>query len=240
MGSEILDGRFEDAHFACARALLAEHGMALSYSLLLPDAPGVITSQLSWAMGRQEPFFCCGGIGSTPDDHTRECAARAAGVPIERHPEGVEILRSRMGKSVTEMRLRMVDFPEGATLIPNPVNRVPGFSIGNGYFLPGFPEMASPMMEWVLDTYYLANPRRLTRSLILPGCREADLVDLMKRFIAAHPDVSFSSLPRFTSTGTQVELGVTGVLEAVEVGIAELAGMLRKGAIDFHEGRNSS
>ena len=50
----------------------------------------------------------------------------------------------------------MAEFPEGADVVPNPVNRIAGFSVGTHYFLPGFPEMAWAMMEWALDTKHRA------------------------------------------------------------------------------------
>lgn len=222
VGSEILDGRCTDLNFANALATLAARDLSLRYSLLLPDDPAVIYDQLRWCMDRPDPFFCCGGIGSTPDDYTRECAARAAGLPLEMHPEGEAILRRRFGPNVTAARLEMVRFPKGATLIPNPVNQIPGFKIGRGHFLPGFPQMAGPMMNWVLDTWYTAAGPRLADSVLLPGAREGDLVPLMNEFVAAHPRVTFSSLPRFTASGTEVELGVAGDPEAVADAIQDL------------------
>lgn len=221
IGDEILDGRRQDAHVDALRRLLTPIGIDLAYVLFLPDNLVVLTAQLRWAFARPEPFFGCGGIGSTPDDLTREAAAAAAAVPIERHPEGEAILRGRWGKEATPARLRMVDFPEGAALIPNPVNQVPGFSIRNGHFVPGFPEMARPMMQWVIEHHFTAGEPRHAETLILRGVREADLVDLMETFIAAHPDVSLSSLPRFVKGGgTELHLGIKGsrrgvVLEAL-------------------------
>ena len=44
--------------------------------------------------------------------------------------------------------------PEGARIIENPFNQIPGFACGRHYFLPGFPEMAWPMMAQVLDSEY--------------------------------------------------------------------------------------
>lgn len=234
IGSEILDGRVSDRHFADIRELLAKRSLALSYTLILPDDPEIIKAQLCWAMARTDPFFCCGGIGSTPDDCTRGCAAQVAGVVLEHHPEGVEILKSRWGKQATPARLRMVEFPAGAALIPNPVNQVPGFCIRNGHFLPGFPEMARPMAEWVLDTWYLPGSERREGVLVLPGAREADLVGLMERFIAGHPEVAFSSLPRFTECGTEVCLGLSGSPGAVESGLRDLAAALEEEGVEFH------
>jgi molybdopterin-biosynthesis enzyme MoeA-like protein len=222
IGNEVLDGRVRDRHVDTTRALLQERRLALAWTQILPDDPPVIDAQLAWAMARPEPFFCCGGIGATPDDHTRGCAARAARVPLEPHPEGVAILKERFGPDATPARLRMVEFPRGAGLIPNPVNRVPGFHIRNGYFLPGFPSMAQPMMQWVLDTAYAPGAERAAATLVLPGAREADMVDIMEAFIAAFPDLAFSSLPRFTDTGTEVRLGLAGPPPRVAAGLADL------------------
>ena len=100
IGNEILDGRIEDAHFANTRVLLAARNHAMAYALFLPDVPEVIEAHLTWAAARPEPFFCCGGIGSTPDDHTRGCAARVNGVELALHPEGAAILRERFGREL--------------------------------------------------------------------------------------------------------------------------------------------
>lgn len=226
IGSEILDGRIQDRHVDNTRRLLGERNHSLTYVLILRDDPGLITEKLSWAMARPEPFFCCGGIGSTPDDHTRQCAAAAAGLPLERHAEGERILRARPGFEATPARLRMVEFPRGAALIPNPVNQVPGFSVKNGHFLPGFPTMAVPMASWVLERHYPPGEARLTRTIVLPGAREGDLVPLMEAFAAAHPELVFSSLPHFVPGGTEVDFGLCGRPAAVEKGMAELVELL--------------
>ena len=233
VGNEILDGRRRDAHFTTVRTLLTERDLTLTYCLVLPDEPGTLTQQLRWAMARSEPFFCCGGIGGTPDDHTRDCAGAAAGVGVEYHEEGLRILRSRFGKEATPGRMKMVLFPEGAGLVPNPINQVPGFYIRNGYFLPGFPEMAGPMMAWILDTWYARGEERGSASLVLVGAREADMVDLMERFVRTHPEVSFSSLPGFTATGTELHLGLSGPVGPVREGLSDLRAELDKAGIPF-------
>lgn len=236
IGAEILDGRRQDAHFAFARQLLQKNNLVLRYCLVLPDDFRVIESHLRWAMSQPEPFFCCGGIGATPDDVTRQAAAAAAGVELEFHPEGLAILRERLGKDLNEARRRLVEFPKGATLIPNPFNRVPGFSIRNGYFIPGFPEMAGPMMEWVVTTRYAPAAERTAARLTLPGGREGDLIPLMEEFVAAHPALSFSSLPRFTENrGTEVELGISGPPAAVRAGLVALKAMLENARVPWVE-----
>lgn len=235
IGNEVLDGRRTDAHFAFTRDLLAEHRLALIWSMTIGDEPALIEQQLRWALQRPEPFFCCGGIGATPDDLTRDCAARALNRALRHHPEGVAILRERFGGDATEQRLRMVLFPEGAVLIPNPVNQVPGFRIANGYFLPGFPSMAHPMMRWVLDTYYETGVVLHAAALLLPNTREADLVYLMERFILRHPALVVSSLPAFRADGPAVELGLKGPPDAVAEGLDALQAQLQEAGIAWLE-----
>jgi molybdopterin-biosynthesis enzyme MoeA-like protein len=233
VGNEILDGRVKDLHFATAQKLLRERGLDLSYVQILPDDPEVIDVQLRWASARPQPYFCCGGIGSTPDDYTRGCAARVAGVPLEYHPEGLAILREKLGKDLNEGRKRLVEFPKGCVLIPNPFNRVPGFRMGNGHFLPGFPEMAAPMMAWILDTWYGRGAEKAVRTLLLPGAREGDLVGMMDRFVVAHPSLTFSSLPRFVGNGTEVRLGISGPPAAVEAGLRDLTAALSQAGANY-------
>ena len=228
IGNEILDGRVGDRHFKNTRRLLSDRNHLLHYSLIIADDPVLIREQLEWAMGRPEPFFCCGGIGATPDDHTRRCAAEAAGTTLAYHEKAAAILKKHYGKLATGHRLKMVEFPRGARVVLNPFNQVPGFSIANGYFLPGFPEMAEPMIARILDTYYHPGPERVARSLVLPDGREADLADLMEEFIAAHPLLSFSSLPRNVEGGWDLVLGLAGPPPVVEEGMRFLTAKLKE------------
>ncbi|NQT91962.1 MAG: competence/damage-inducible protein A [Lentisphaerae bacterium] len=226
IGNEILDGRVSDRHFSATRRLLHDWNMQLLYAFILPDDRAVIEDQLRWAFERGDPFFSCGGIGGTPDDLTRGCAASVLGLEVEAHQEALRILENRFGKATTPGRIRMIEFPKGAELIPNPVNQVPGFQLREGFFLPGFPEMAEPMMKWVLETLYAKGDERTSASLRLPGAREADLVPIMEEFIADHPTLSFSSLPRFTDTGTEVILGMSGPPDRVREGLSHLGALL--------------
>jgi len=219
IGNEILDGRRRDAHFQAAFELLAERRLALRYALYLPDDTDTIAAHLRWAFARPFPFFSCGGIGGTPDDLTRTAAARAAETTLELHPEALAIVTGRFGEAgLTSARRRMLEFPRGAGLIPNPVNQVPGFRFRNGYFVPGFPRMARPMMAWVLDTLYEPGPERCAVTLTLFDAREGDLGELMDWFTESFPGVSFSSLPRLMDDGFELDLGVAG--PPAEVGAA--------------------
>jgi molybdopterin-biosynthesis enzyme MoeA-like protein len=144
-----------------------------------------------------------------------------------RHPEAVAEIEARFGRATDEAarrRLLMADLPVGSAIIPNPFNRVPGFSLNNHHFLPGFPQMAWPMMDWVLDTLYpeLRNLAPEAEEIItVADVMENPLLNLMNAFVARFPDVRFSSLPHIgTDDSRSVELGVKGtrprVREAME------------------------
>ncbi len=280
VGDEILSGKRADKHLPKVIELLAARGLQLSYAECVGDDPARITATLTraFAAAREagDVIFSCGGIGATPDDHTRQCAAQALGVELALHPEAERLIRERMQDLAKEQgvpyvpdrednvhRLNMGIFPKGAEIIPNPYNKIPGFSCfvergGSGrragpsqarpapsggrelhevsdrggiHFLPGFPVMAWPMVEWVLDTHYadlLQLQAYIEKSVIVMGAMEAALTPLMLDIEAKHVGVKVFSLPSVDHPeyGRHIELGVKGRPEAVNAAYpALLAGL---------------
>ena len=148
IGSELVTGRRHDEHMAHTIETLAKRGLELSWCQVVGDSPEVLTRLLTSSMGSGSIVFSFGGIGCTPDDHTRSCAAFAAKVNLVRNPTAQAAIEAQFGKDAYPNRIRMADLPDGCELIPNPVNRCPGFSIHDHHFLPGFPHMGWPMMDW--------------------------------------------------------------------------------------------
>ncbi len=224
IGDEILSGRRQDAHLNKVIALLAARGLQLSWAHFLGDVPVQITQLLGGSMQRGDIVFSFGGIGATPDDYTRQCAADAAGVVIERHEGAVAEIEAQYGEKAYPKRVLMADFPKGAGLIPNPVNRVAGFSMHEHYFVPGFPEMAHPMVEWVLETYYqniFHAADYVEQSIVVTEAGESDLIDLMKAMLVKYPNVKLFSLPRSNQRRT-TELGLKGPQAEVDVAMRTL------------------
>lgn len=229
IGDEILSGKRQDKHLAKAIATLGERGLELSWAHYLGDSPELITATLQRTFAGDDVVFSFGGIGATPDDHTRQCAARAAGVALKLHPEAEAEIRGRFvgdPKGVTPQRLMMGEFPEGAAIIPNPYNRIPGFSFRRHHFLPGFPEMAWPMMAWVLDHRYAdaVAARAVEAAIIVREAGESQLIELMNECLRTYPALKVFSLPRVTPE-RYIELGVRGDAAQVQ----EAIGMLQSG-----------
>ena len=233
IGDELLSGKRQDKHLQALIRILAARGMKLSWAEYLGDRPERITDALKRAFASPDLVFSFGGIGATPDDHTRQCAATALGVPLAVHPEAQALIEERFGEEAYPHRINMGAFPESARIIPNPVNQIPGFSVSNVHFVPGFPAMAWPMIEWVLDTHYvhLFNDQPdVEETLVALGAREGDLISLMQDMTARYPALRFSSLPNFGNARfaqMHIEFGFTGAPALVGIAIAELEKALK-------------
>ena len=233
IGDEIMRGKRRDVHFDKLREVFALRGLKLDWVLFLGDDRALLTRTLQRTLAGSDVVFCFGGIGATPDDHTRQAAAAAAGVPLVLHPEAEQLIRERMaetGQELTEGRLNMGVFPEGSRIVPNPYNRIPGFSYADHHFFPGFPVMAHPMLAWCLETYYAALFGSLVEaeaSMRVWDGMEGTMTPLMQQVEARYPGIKVFSLPFVGSAELQrhVELGVRG--EPAEVGPAMQA--LREG-----------
>ena len=250
IGDEILSGKRQDKHLPQVIELLAARGLTLSWARYVGDDRPRITADLRQALASGDLVFSCGGIGATPDDHTRQCAAAALGVPLALHPQARDLILERMRDVAAEQglpfepdradnvhRLNMGVFPTGATIIPNPYNKIAGFSLGHLYFVPGFPVMAWPMIEWVLDQRYAhlhRSERAVERSVIVFGAIEASLTPLMEDIEARFAPVKVFSLPSVDHPewGRHIELGVkgegdsAGAFEALRLGLQQFGAKL--------------
>ena len=213
IGDEILSGKRQDRHFGQIVKILGQRGLELNWCQYLGDDPPFITATLRRTLATPDIVFSFGGIGATPDDHTRRCAAEAAGVELHRHPEALAEIVAQYGQAAYPKRVLMANLPQGSRIIPNPYNRVPGFSLNHHHFLPGFPEMAWPMLEWVLDAHYLHLQHRAPiseQAILVHGARESLLLDLMNDCVVRFPELKLFSLPHLAEKNYQIELGVRG------------------------------
>jgi molybdopterin-biosynthesis enzyme MoeA-like protein len=255
IGDEIMSGKRADKHLPAVIERLHTRGLQLAYADYVGDSRARITSSLERAFASSDVVFSCGGIGATPDDHTRQCAAQALGVALQLHPQARLLIEDRMRDVAREQgvpfeadradnmhRLNMGVFPAGADIIPNPYNKIPGFSCsaslgqrpGSGavHFVPGFPVMAWPMIEWVLDTHYTHCFHRrvwVEMSVVVYGAMEAALTPLMEDLETRFAGVQVFSLPSVDHPehGRHIELGVKGSADVIAPAYAALLAGLR-------------
>lgn len=248
VGDEILSGKRADKHLPKLIELLSARGLSLGWARYVGDDRPRITAALREAFASGDLVFSCGGIGATPDDHTRQCAAAALGRELALHPEAKALIEERMRDVAAEQglpyepdradnqhRLNMGVFPVGARIIPNPYNKIAGFSVDHVHFVPGFPVMAWPMMEWVLDQGYphlFGAGRSIERSVIVFGAMEASLTPLMEKIEAEFEGVKVFSLPSVDHPqwGRHIELGVKAAVDPVLAFAALRQGLQQFGA----------
>ncbi len=227
IGDEIIRGKRDDKHMKKLIELVGARGMRIDWCEYIGDSRDRITATLKRSMASTDIVISFGGIGATPDDHTRQCAAAAAGVSLQLHPDAEREIRGRFGDDITPLRLRMGEFPQGASIIPNPYNRIPGFSIGDHHFVPGFPVMAWPMVEWVLDTRYRHLFHQVPEaddSVIVYDSAESTLTPLMEDVEAKFTGLKVYSLPSMGQAGKRrhIELGVRGDPAKISMAMDEL------------------
>lgn len=228
IGDEILLGRRKDKHVVKAREYFGAINVDISWISFVGDGFDMLVDYFRMIRHRGDDCFTFGGIGATPDDRTRQAMAKAFDTEITRHPEAVALLEKQFGDSAYPNRILMAELPEHAGLIPNEHNNIPGFYCGRIHCLPGFPEMAWPMLDWVVKNRYTVghNQQADLVTFIVNGAKESELVQLLTACQNRFPDAGFSSLPRFSDgTSWQIELAVRGSRGDV----AEGAEMLEEG-----------
>jgi molybdopterin-biosynthesis enzyme MoeA-like protein len=216
VGDELLSGKRRDRHLAHVIDTVARRGMQVAWCRYVGDEFGRLTETLCQTRLDSIPVFCFGGIGATPDDQTRQAAANAFGTRLVPHPDAVAMIEQQFGEQAYPTRIRMAELPERCQLIPNPCNRIPGFTVNRHHFFPGFPEMAWPMLDWVLNSCYAERYEPVAEySVQVRDVTESSLCDLMDTLVERHPRVKLFSLPRLEPERC-VELGFRGAASAAQ------------------------
>jgi molybdopterin-biosynthesis enzyme MoeA-like protein len=250
IGDEILSGKRPDRHLPKIIEMLAARGLVLRWAQFLPDDRASLIEAFGRTFKGPDVVFSCGGIGSTPDDHTRQAAGAALGRKLVLHPEAAALIAARcaelgqpdMTTPENRQRLTMGEFPEGARIIPNPFNRIPGFAIAQHYFVPGFPAMAWPMLEAVLDSQYAAHFNAepvAERSLLIFGTPESAVVPMMLGIERDFPGVRTFSLPSLGDgvdgrlARRHIELGVKGSPGRIDAAFDALRRAVEQSGAEF-------
>ena len=235
IGDEILSGRRQDQHLNFVIDLLQKQGLRLGWVAILADDQELLEQNFRSSLARRDFVLSAGGIGGTPDDLTRIAMANALGVGLSVHAQALPILQRKFSKELSQHRLRMIEFPVNAELIPNPVNEIPGFYIADHHFVPGFPEMAQPMFEWVLQNCLPETLRNklVEQALTVLDCPESKLIPLMEQLMQRYATIKVFSLPNISGSNRSVELGVRGAAGEVTNAIKDMKTTLDKLAVNW-------
>ncbi len=212
IGTEILNGRRVDKHFEFLKNELAKYGHNLFASFVIKDDPELIKKTYEMIQTDEHAvMFSFGGIGSTPDDLTREIASKVfRHASTEVHQKFFKDIIEKFGDEAYPHRIHMADLPPGSDLLFNPVNNMSGFSLDNRYFfVPGFPSMAHPMLESAI-TKHFSHSKKKYRKTLYAYTSENSLISVMKQVPS---NIELSSLPIFVNNTPNVELSLYGEKE---------------------------
>jgi len=208
IGTEILNGRRVDKHFEFLKAELSKYGHELYASFVIKDDVKLIKNIYTLVKADKEGIlFSFGGIGSTPDDLTRSIAADVfTAKDLLRHPEFEKDIIERFGDAAYPHRILMSDLPQGSNLLFNPINNMSGFSLKDKFFfVPGFPQMAHPMLSKVIKRLFSKKIKKY-RLTLLAKTSENTLIDIMKKIPS---DIELSSLPILNKDNISVEISLS-------------------------------
>ncbi len=205
IGTELLNGRRKDSHFEFLNTELLKRGWELKASFVIKDEPLFIEDVFRLIKhDKDSVMFCFGGIGSTPDDYTRDVAATVfSDGYMEYNNEMVKIITDKFGEKAYPDRVKMGYLPKNAGLLSNPINQISGFYLEDKYFfVPGFPQMAHPMVVEALDRFYPRGIQKFKKTFTA-FCSEGEIIDIMQTLPLS---VEFSSLPIMDGDKRAVEL----------------------------------
>lgn len=199
IGNEILSGKVADTNTGLLARLLRKQGIALQRVVTIPDEPEVIAAETAQLSEAHDFLFTSGGVGATHDDLTMEGVARAFGTTVIHHPRFLESLRER-GLEASHRDLARV--PEGAELRQGQSGAWPVVVMRNVWILPGLPPVFERKLE-ILAECLPEGPRYFADEELVPRPEE-ELIPLLDRVVAAHPQVHIGSYP--VAAGTRITL----------------------------------
>jgi molybdopterin-biosynthesis enzyme MoeA-like protein len=208
IGTEILNDRREDKHLPFLKKELKKYGYTLDGVFFITDKSELIINTITLVASIKDSILLSfGGIGSTPDDLTRESVAIALrDGNLYEHKEAKEIIINTLGKKAYPYAINMAQLPQKSDIIDNPFNKMPAFSLDNRFFfMPGFPEMSHPMSKKIL-TSLIKKSKKTFRYTLTALCRESEIIEIMRE---VPNDVECSSLPKIHSDGPRVVLSVS-------------------------------
>jgi len=212
IGDEILSGKVEEANVAVLARTLRELGVELRRVVVVKDDIQTIAREVRELQSGHDWLFTSGGVGPTHDDVTIEAVAHAFGVAVETSPLMEQMLRDHYGERCTEGHLRMALVPHGAALEVTDAIRWPTVRIGNTWVMPGIPEVFRMKLPVIVER--VGRGQAFVSRAVYTKMDEGDLKPLLDAVVAAFPDVSVGSYPKWMDAAYKTKLTFDGRDEA--------------------------
>ncbi len=146
IGTELTRGELVNTNASWLSEELTSLGLDVTEQHTIDDDRARIVDALRTLAARHRFVVVTGGLGPTSDDLTTAAAAEALGVGLVRDLGSLEAIQRRfatINRVMTPSNEKQADFPEGATILANPIGTAPGFAITLGsarlFFTPGVP-----------------------------------------------------------------------------------------------------
>ena len=234
IGTELLLGQIVDTNSSWIGERLALIGIDSHFQVKVGDNADRMEFCIRQALGRSDAVICCGGLGPTQDDITREAIARVMGVALRRDPvveqRIVDLFKAR-GRVMTENNRRQADIPVGGRPIGQMPGTAPGLVCPVGdkviYAVPGVPYEMREMMEGTVlpDLLKRSGGAAVIRSRVLRtwGQSESGLAEILAGRIAALDDIGNPTLAFQASGADGLKVRITAKAPDEEAAAAILA-----------------
>jgi competence/damage-inducible protein CinA-like protein len=158
VGSEMLTASKIDTNSLFITEQLNLIGIELAFKSVVGDDRADLELAIREALARADVLICCGGLGPTDDDLTRDVIADVLRRPLLEDESITARIQERFERRKLQMpaiNRRQAMVPTGATVIPNPNGTAPGLWMDEGdrlvLLLPGPPRELKPMMSTLVE-----------------------------------------------------------------------------------------
>ncbi|MEM9655913.1 MAG: competence/damage-inducible protein A [Actinomycetota bacterium] len=240
IGSELLLGQIVDTNSSWIGEQLALAGIDSHYQTKVGDNPARLEAVLNLALARSDAVICCGGLGPTQDDLTRDVIGTVMGAELELDEAIAARIRkmfSSRGRTMPDNNLRQAMVPVGATAMAQQPGTAPGLvcpippAVDGGaekviYAVPGVPyEMKEMMTGTVIpDLTARSGQSAVIRSRVLRtwGMSESGLSELLADRITELDEVGNPTIAFLASGVEGLKVRVTAKAPSEEAAVAEL------------------
>lgn len=204
VGSEIVEGVRLDTNTREIAFALGSTGYRVRETVSVGDDLEAVADVLARLCSRDALVVVTGGLGPTHDDITREGAAQALGIALERDTAMHEWLtaaaRRHTDPRAAEQVFRQADVLAGATVLAPVTGTAPGQVVatpaGRLALLPGPPAEMRPMLARLTGEIAPGPGRASMRQIGCTGITESDAQVAASRALSAHSGVGLTVLAR--------------------------------------------